>query len=324
MNVTHGMDVAEVEDLGRFLQQRADRLNRIVQEINRAVYAAHWNGGVAVQFGQQYWPGHRARLQAAANGLHGLGQATLHNAAEQRQASGAGGSGGASSQLPRLPGLGGLAVLLGPGFGALADGFGPDRSWGRSDARLEFWGREGRVEKSTALGAQGHAELSATARAGAELHGGASAKRSATEISATAAIGGSVGVGAAIGSSIGAGPLSASRQEDVFAGARADGRVTGRIGPDGATAGAHAEAFAGAEAEASGNVAVGGVSLGGGATVSAGIGGHVDANASVTMDRVALGLDVSGAIGIGGGVKASIEFSPAKTVEEIIKWNPFK
>lgn len=86
-NVTHGMNVDEVQDLGRFLQDRANRLNRIVQEINRSVYSVHWQGGVAVQFGQQHWPGHRARLQAAANHLHGLGQSALNNASEQRSVS---------------------------------------------------------------------------------------------------------------------------------------------------------------------------------------------------------------------------------------------
>lgn len=99
MSITSGMDVAEVEDLGRFLQQRSERLRRIVQEVNRAVYSVPWEGGVALQFGQQHWPAHRARLQAAADQLHGLAQSALNNAAEQRAVSGnAGGEGPSAIQ----------------------------------------------------------------------------------------------------------------------------------------------------------------------------------------------------------------------------------
>jgi hypothetical protein len=114
MNVTHGMDVTEVEDLGHFLQNRADRLNQIVQQINRTLYSVQWEGGVAVQFGQQHWPGHRARLQAAASDLRGLGQSALNSASEQRSVSAVRSPGGAPL------GGSGWAGAAGIGFGASA------------------------------------------------------------------------------------------------------------------------------------------------------------------------------------------------------------
>lgn len=90
-SVTHGMDVAEVEDLGRLLQQRGEHLRQIGQDIERRLGVAAWVGSEAEAVRQQMWPSVRARLTDAAQVLHGFGQSALNNAAEQRQASGVGG-----------------------------------------------------------------------------------------------------------------------------------------------------------------------------------------------------------------------------------------
>ena len=82
-----GMNVAEVEDLGRFLQSHAGKLESIRSQIDQLVRSAAWVGFDATRFTQQWWPEHAARLATVDRELEGLGQSALNNAAEQRQAS---------------------------------------------------------------------------------------------------------------------------------------------------------------------------------------------------------------------------------------------
>jgi hypothetical protein len=82
------MDVAQVEALGRLLQQKAEQLRDAVATIETHVRATTWIGPDAERFKGQWWPQHRGRLQQVAAQVHGFGQSALNNATEQRHASG--------------------------------------------------------------------------------------------------------------------------------------------------------------------------------------------------------------------------------------------
>lgn len=120
MNITHGMDADEVEDLGVFLQQRADRLRQIAHEINTRVYSSVWDGEEARMFNQQRWPRHRAQLLAAADHLHALGQSARNNAAEQRDASQPGAAAPAGAYIGAA-GAAGLAGSIGTALSEVSD-----------------------------------------------------------------------------------------------------------------------------------------------------------------------------------------------------------
>ena len=83
MAITHGMNIEEVRNLGRQLQQQADNLRSLVGQLEGAVNSASWLGPDATTFKSQWWPEHRAHLQQAAEGLHGFGQSALNNAQDQ-------------------------------------------------------------------------------------------------------------------------------------------------------------------------------------------------------------------------------------------------
>ena len=91
--VTHGMDVAAVEDLGRRIQgQHVEQMRNVIRQIDAAVSGtgSSWSGPDAARF-RSWWPEKRARMEGIANDLHGFAQSALNNATEQRGASGAGG-----------------------------------------------------------------------------------------------------------------------------------------------------------------------------------------------------------------------------------------
>lgn len=110
MELSHGMDLAAVDELGRVLQTRADQLRHVSAEIEGALGALHWGGPDGAVFRERWWPEHRGRLLAVADDLHGFGQSAVNNAMEQRQASGgtspanaAVGLVGAAAALTTLP-----------------------------------------------------------------------------------------------------------------------------------------------------------------------------------------------------------------------------
>ena len=121
MTLSHGMDVAEVEELALFLQQRAIGLRQIAQEINASVYSSIWNGDEARVFSQELWPRHRARLLAAADRLEGLAQSARNNASEQLETSSVRNDAGVPSALGAAAGGPG-ASSLGSSLRAVADG----------------------------------------------------------------------------------------------------------------------------------------------------------------------------------------------------------
>lgn len=91
-NIDAGMHIGEVEDLANVLRRAAEDLAAHQAQLQRLVQSSRWEGPVAVRFKQQWWPGHRNRLQQLSTDLRGFAQSTLNNVAEQRRASDADGS----------------------------------------------------------------------------------------------------------------------------------------------------------------------------------------------------------------------------------------
>lgn len=155
--ITHGMSAAEVRDLGRYLQQRADRLRQTVREIDARIHRIPWSGNYALDFVHHQWPRHRADLLAAADRIGGLGQSALNNASEQLEASGA-----ETGVRGSRPDLAVAASLLPPAWAAwdvqtrarhLLKG-----TWADGDA---LWGQLSRSERNAIVAhLRDHGELS--------------------------------------------------------------------------------------------------------------------------------------------------------------------
>jgi hypothetical protein len=89
-NISHGMNVTEIENLGRKLQQTyAEDVSRVMREIETLVNntSGTWLGRDANDF-RSWWPAKRNALKAIAADLHGFGQSALNNATEQKNVSG--------------------------------------------------------------------------------------------------------------------------------------------------------------------------------------------------------------------------------------------
>lgn len=84
-NISHGMNIGEVRNLGNKLQrQHAEAINSLAKEIESLVNqtSSTWVGPDAERF-RSWWPEKRATLNAIAQDLHGYGQSALNNAQEQ-------------------------------------------------------------------------------------------------------------------------------------------------------------------------------------------------------------------------------------------------
>ncbi len=95
-NVSHGMNVTEVEALGQRLQTNyAEGVRSLVREVENIVgsTSTKWVGADADRF-RSWWPEKKSKMLAMADDLHGFGQSALNNASEQRTASGEGPAGG--------------------------------------------------------------------------------------------------------------------------------------------------------------------------------------------------------------------------------------
>lgn len=106
MSVTSGMNIEEVEAIGRRLQNgHSDATRTVVQRMDALVSSSRsmWVGADAERF-RAWWPAKRSEILAVADDLHGYGQSALNNAEEQRTASGDGTSGvpslGVGAALP--------------------------------------------------------------------------------------------------------------------------------------------------------------------------------------------------------------------------------
>lgn len=94
-NITEGMNIDEVEELGRFLKSTAsDDLKRYVRQLDRQSASAPWGGQDADRFRSTQWPKYRRELLKISDELFAFGEAALRNATEQREASRAGASNG--------------------------------------------------------------------------------------------------------------------------------------------------------------------------------------------------------------------------------------
>jgi uncharacterized protein YukE len=84
-----GMDVDQVETAAKGINADAERLAQLVRQIDGVVrrIPGVWDGADARDFVNQWWPRHKQGLLAAVDGVSGLGQSALNNAAEQRRVS---------------------------------------------------------------------------------------------------------------------------------------------------------------------------------------------------------------------------------------------
>lgn len=89
-NLTHGMNVDQVENLGRQLQGKGDEIDALMNAINGLIdqLQADWKGQDATEFKGWWDQTHRPGLIALRDAIKGLGQSALNNASEQRQVSG--------------------------------------------------------------------------------------------------------------------------------------------------------------------------------------------------------------------------------------------
>lgn len=89
-SLTHGMNVDQVENLGRQLKSKATEIDALANGINGLVdqLQAAWKGQDATEFKGWWDSQHRPHLQQLRDAIDGLGQSALHNASEQRQVSG--------------------------------------------------------------------------------------------------------------------------------------------------------------------------------------------------------------------------------------------
>ena len=88
-NISHGMNVAEVQELGNKLKIAATQIHDMIGMLNGKVANTSWVGPDASKFKNDWWPQHRTHLQSMQNDLNGFGQSALNNASEQAKVSGA-------------------------------------------------------------------------------------------------------------------------------------------------------------------------------------------------------------------------------------------
>ena len=88
--ISHGMNIGEVRNLGTRLQQQyAESIRGLMREIEGLVNntTTTWVGPDAEAF-RSWWPDKRTALNAIADDLHGFGQSALNNVSEQESVSG--------------------------------------------------------------------------------------------------------------------------------------------------------------------------------------------------------------------------------------------
>jgi WXG100 family type VII secretion target len=84
-----GMDVEQVEQAAKQLQQQAAKIGEAVNQLNSVVsgLTAIWQGPDATRFVNDWWPKHKQALVAAQHEIEGLAQSARNNASEQRTTS---------------------------------------------------------------------------------------------------------------------------------------------------------------------------------------------------------------------------------------------
>ena len=86
-NITHGMSVEDVRNLGQQLQTLSGQIGDMVNQLNSRIGSTSWVGADASMFKDQWWPEHRNLLTKVQADLHGFGQSALNNATEQEDVS---------------------------------------------------------------------------------------------------------------------------------------------------------------------------------------------------------------------------------------------
>lgn len=209
--LTHGMNLEQVEELGRFLQGRAGELDRISAEVDAKVRASSWLGSDADTFRNDWWPAHRKHLVHVGETVRGFGQSALNNASEQRAASdeaatvaGPGGSIAAPPPVATAPGS--TSESSGGGQPGAASGMLPGSN--RTIAEMDASFRRIMVGTLAPYGPGGDFEYQCTAWANfrwRELgydgplisgHGGAMAGNAPGDLSPTASLGAMASYGA--------------------------------------------------------------------------------------------------------------------------------
>ncbi len=84
-----GMDIEQVRNMGRTMQQKSDEIRNIIHTLDGLVnqIPGVWRGHDAEQFKGWWQNEHRGHLSQVAEQLHGLGQSALNNAQEQENVS---------------------------------------------------------------------------------------------------------------------------------------------------------------------------------------------------------------------------------------------
>jgi WXG100 family type VII secretion target len=85
MAITHGMNVANVEQIGSDLKMQSAEIGKIVSKVNSIMtrVAEDWKGNDAVQFSGEWNDKHRTALTNLQTQLNDLGQKASTNAKEQ-------------------------------------------------------------------------------------------------------------------------------------------------------------------------------------------------------------------------------------------------
>ncbi|WP_167103424.1 CHAP domain-containing protein [Mycobacterium sp. DL592] len=132
-----GMDVDQVEQTGRQLQQHAASIGTLVAQLDKVVNALPtvWEGPDAQRFVHEWWPQHRRSLTSAQTHIEGLGQSALNNVSEQRQASTASSSGGSAPSSASAAASSAVAA----GHTATADGAASTAQSAAADRFVAQW-----------------------------------------------------------------------------------------------------------------------------------------------------------------------------------------
>lgn len=86
-NITHGMNIPEVEELARLLDQKANEIQTMMGNIDSKLNATNWVGPDATQFRNTWDSQHKRALTTIINDLQNASRQATKDAQQQQQAS---------------------------------------------------------------------------------------------------------------------------------------------------------------------------------------------------------------------------------------------